>query len=161
MKIVWKPIPIFDGRYLASSDGEIKVADDGRIVHQATRTSGYRCISIEGKDYRVHRLIGLAFGIITGDAIINHIDGIKTNNHISNLEKSTALENRRHALRMGLNPSPNWKGERNIHAKLTAQDVLYIRANCKRGQCYEFANRYGVHVTTIQRIVSKKRWKHV
>lgn len=160
MEVIWKPIPLFEGGYWASNDGQIRSAN--KILYQGVSSSGYHVVYIKNKSWRAHRLVALAFGIISGAEIVNHIDGVKTNNNISNLEKSSDLENIRHAFKMGLNKLPDWNGERNTHAKLRKEDVLYIREHCQPGgQSYEFAKRYGVHVTTIQRILSKKRWRHL
>jgi len=58
--------------------------------------------------YRVHRLVAQLF--LEPDAsrpYVNHIDGNKLNNHVSNLEWCTDAENRAHAVRMGIAGSAN------------------------------------------------------
>jgi len=51
----------------------------------------------------IHRLLGQAFiPNPEGKAHINHIDGVKTNNDIDNLEWSTPKENSQHAVDNGL-----------------------------------------------------------
>jgi hypothetical protein len=53
--------------------------------------------------YRVHRLVAQLF--LLPDASrphVNHIDGNKLNNHVSNLEWCTPEENHAHAKRLGL-----------------------------------------------------------
>ena len=54
-----------------------------------------------GKPYYLHRLVAM-FHLTTFDNTlqINHIDGDKTNNHISNLEMVTASENALHGWRV-------------------------------------------------------------
>lgn len=55
----------------------------------------------------VHRLVAIAF-IPNKYRLpqVNHIDGVKINNHVDNLEWTTALENAQHAFKMGLKTMP-------------------------------------------------------
>lgn len=56
-----------------------------------------------GKSFRIHRLIAIAFIENTQNKdCINHIDGIKTNNIIENLEWVTKSENTKHAFKIGI-----------------------------------------------------------
>ena len=54
--------------------------------------------------YSIHRLIGTHF-IPNPDnkPLINHINGVKIDNRVENLEWCTSSENNRHAHKMGLN----------------------------------------------------------
>jgi len=68
------------------------------------------------KSIRVHRLVALHF--IKNDAqkpFVNHIDGNKYNNHVSNLEWCTCRENTIHAFKIGLRRG--YKGAENKTAK--------------------------------------------
>lgn len=65
--------------------------------------NGYRQIRLNDKMCRVHRLVGELFiPNPEGYPYINHIDGDKSNNHINNLEWTTARENIRHSFANGL-----------------------------------------------------------
>lgn len=60
---------------------------------------------IDNEHIYAHRLVWLAFnGTIPKGMQINHKNGKKNNNHISNLELVTCSENIRHAYVSGLNP---------------------------------------------------------
>lgn len=73
-----------------------------------------------------HRLVAEAF-VPNPDnkPQVNHIDGNKFNNHVSNLEWVTASENVQHAYDTGLYPSC----ESRYNSKLTNEQVLFIRNN--------------------------------
>jgi len=64
---------------------------------------GYCVINLKGKRHFVHRLVAKYFVLNKEEkAQVNHIDGNKLNNHVSNLEWVTNQENRNHAVSMGL-----------------------------------------------------------
>ena len=55
---------------------------------------------------------------------INHINGIKTDNHINHLEWVSLARNTQHQWETGL---VNLRGENNLHHKLTSKQVVHIR----------------------------------
>ena len=90
--------------YYATEDGNIINGKNGRVLKPYSDCSkGYVCVDIKGKKYKVHRLIAEAFlPNPEHKPQINHIDGDKTNNKISNLEWCTNSENAIHAIKNGL-----------------------------------------------------------
>ena len=88
---------------------------------------------------------------------MNHIDGCKLNNHVSNLEWCTAAENIQHAFEAGLAPS----GEARSQAKLTNEQVLEIRNNPDALNCEKLATKFGVSPSTIGEIQLGKTWQNV
>lgn len=63
----------------------------------------YVKVRISKKDHFVHRLVATAFlNNPENKETVNHIDGNKSNNHVSNLEWSTRSENTQHAYNTGL-----------------------------------------------------------
>jgi hypothetical protein len=109
---------------------------------------------------RVHRLVMLTF-CGESDLQVNHIDGVKSNNTLINLEYCTASENVRHSYRTGLACN---KGERHSRSKLTKKDVIEIKTaflNPFFGINKYLARKYGVSPYTISDIKSGKRWAHV
>lgn len=87
---------------------------------------------------------------------VNHKDGIKAHNAKDNLEWATASENEKHAHRTGLKSG---RGSQNSNAKLTANDVLEIRASTETPA--DLARRYGVSRSTIVNIIKRNSWQHV
>lgn len=87
---------------------------------------------------------------------VNHIDGNKENNHKNNLEWSSGSDNEKHAHRTGLKTG---RGSANSNAKLTANDVLAIRASTKTVN--ELVEEYGVGRSTIVNVIKGKTWTHL
>lgn len=108
----------------------------------------------------IHRLVALQF--VDNDfnkPQVNHIDGNKSNNHISNLEWNTAKENMQHASIMGLVV----RGETHHHATLTRNIVIFIKTalahNTHTGS--ELARLFNTSAANISRIKRGDRWKHI
>jgi hypothetical protein len=109
---VWKDIPHLEGFYQASNLGNIRslprATTKGCVLKQHVhKKNGYCYVSISKHGHihtrRVHILVANAFlGENTERLQVNHIDGVKTNNAVSNLEYCTQSENMAHAYRTGL-----------------------------------------------------------
>lgn len=79
-----------------------------KLVKPYLRPDGYYEVYYQENNIRhvkkVHRLVAEHFCTKKeGCDIVNHIDGVKTNNHYSNLEWTTSFLNNEHAKQMGLN----------------------------------------------------------
>ena len=119
MKEVWKDINGYEGYYQVSNLGRIKSLDrmtnnqygeyfmKGRILKNSTiKDKGYCRVSLNngnGKiSKRVHRLVAEAFILNPKNKPeVNHKDGNKLNNCVSNLEWCTNKENIEHSIRTG------------------------------------------------------------
>jgi len=101
----WKDIPNYEGFYQASTEGRIKKLNHGknkveRIVFKAQDNCGYlRCCLTKDKKSNmkhIHILVAMTFlnHIQNGHkAVVDHIDGDKKNNNLSNLQVISHREN--------------------------------------------------------------------
>lgn len=98
-------LDLFSG-YTIREDGEIR-SRMGRIIKHQAAVNGYVRVELwaggRGRKYLLHRLLAQAF-ISNPDRKpqVNHINGDKANNLLSNLEWVTQSENQLHAYRNGL-----------------------------------------------------------
>lgn len=152
------------------------VTSDGRVIshrrkkvgelYQAPHPSGYKTVSFFYKQKqiikKVHRLVAETFIPKPGQDYyeVNHIDGDKANNNVSNLEWVSPSENQRHAYKLGLRKP--LRPDQVFNSKLTfnlAQNIIHLRRSGILTK--QLAQMYGVHRTTIQRITNGKRYQNV
>ena len=92
---------ILNGDYTIREDGFIKANYKENI--KIYLLGGYKTINYKNKTYYVHRLVAEAFIPNPNNyPCINHINGVKTDNRIENLEWCTYSFNNKEAYRMGL-----------------------------------------------------------
>jgi hypothetical protein len=79
------------GELVSTRDtGSIKAGDIVGKLHP----DGYRTFNLEGKTYRNHRVIWeMHYGLIPDGMIVDHINGCRNYNFISNLRLATKAEN--------------------------------------------------------------------
>jgi len=152
-----KDILEFDGLYKVNEFGEIyKLTTNGlkKMKNQIDK-DGYEVLNFKfgGKviGRKVHRLVAQYYiPNPLNKRCVNHIDGIKTNNKVDNLEWVTHSENMIHATKLGLAKN---KGELNPMAKLKdtqRDDIIKLRKEGKKLK--EIANLYGIsfqHVSDL------------
>lgn len=101
---VFKDIPGYEDRYRVTSWGRVFNVTTSRFMSQYPTKKGYLRVDLydaKGKrtHLKVHRLVALAFIPNPDDKPqVNHIDGNKQNNSITNLEWVTDMENKHHRM---------------------------------------------------------------
>lgn len=100
-----KDIIVKDRIVTVREDGTIFY--NGEIKAQFKNDGGYYKIAFNKHSHYVHRLVAIAFlDNPLNKETVNHIDGDKSNNNLSNLEWSTYAENNEHGRKNGLLKPP-------------------------------------------------------
>lgn len=97
----------YEGLYKITEDGKVFSVRTNKFLYLNLKANGYVHVQlcVNGKEItkRVHRLVAEAFIPNIGNKpMVNHIDGIKHNNHYTNLEWVDGTENNLHAIEAGL-----------------------------------------------------------
>jgi len=174
VKEIWKEVPGFGGKYLVSNWGNLKSIDwpfntkhgtigiiPGREISTHSDRLGYLKVTLNNKKWLLHRVIALTF-IPNKDnkPFINHINGIKSDNSLENLEWVTQKENMIHAFAAGLQVAA--KGELSGKAILSNEKVLSIRKKFNEGVSRNILEKdYGVSKYCIWAIIANKTWRHI
>jgi len=172
--MAWRKI---DGwPYSVSSCGRVRNDRTGRVLRPSITQRGYERVRLQHDCERACALVArLVAGAWIGDAsglTVNHKDGNKRNNHYTNLEIVTSLENIKHAATLGLLatgrahgrhtcPSSVKRGSANGLAKLTESDVAKIREITTHRNGRILARQFDVSPSAISLIRRGKSWKHV
>lgn len=151
----WKPIPDFP-RWEASNLGHIRNRKKGNILKPCLDRDGYERVSLGNTDnLPVHRLVSETFLERNKDRNqVNHINVVKTDNSIYNLEWCTASENIRHAIEHGLqHPIDHLEGcaERN-RKKVEIVETKEVFDSVK-----DLASYFGIRPTGVSRVLSGPR----
>lgn len=181
MEEIWKDVEGYRGYYQISSHGRFRSRmplggwafrsqkRKWTILSAPVNTVGYRTVQMV-KPWlgsrvvewgMLHRLVANAFiGKIRTRMTVNHKDGNKLNNNLSNLEILSQAQNNEHAKISGL---CNAYGESHYLAKLSEDQVMYIRAaDCKkRGSVVALARKFSVSHATINHIRNNTVWKRM
>lgn len=143
-----------------NTNGTVRYSDTKKYVTYRFRKDGYisNYITIKEGLYASrlnHRLVAIAFiDNPENKPQVNHIDGVKDNNRVSNLEWVTPSENIQHALSHGL-----FNGQ--CEYKLTYDDAVVIRAKLSDGKSVtKIAEEYGVSTTAIRDIKHNRSFLH-
>ena len=166
----WVPIPGYEGIYEVSDLGRVRSVDrldssghrrHGRPMNQSLVGCGYPRVTLTKngleKGRKVHQLVLAAFlGPPREGMVARHKNGNPRDNRLVNLCWGSPKENAADRLAHGR----TYQGELHYNAKLTAVQVLEIRAS--KGLCgRELSAAYGVGTSQIYAIRSGLKWKHL
>ncbi len=147
--------------YSASSLGYIINNKSKRILKESVLNSGYKQVTLckDGTAINklVHRIIAMVFlDNIENKAQVNHINGVKSDNRLENIEWNTRSENQKHSIKIGLRHT---RGENNSQKKLTSEIVIFI-FNDKR-KYKEISEQYNISIPTVSDIKRGYSWTHI
>lgn len=161
-----KQIP-FAKKYFITTNGKIfKSVMRGYIpINPSMIKGGYMRVGItcdNGKrsKFLVHRLIALTYlPNPNNKPEVNHIDGIKTNNNVSNLEWVTREENQSHAFAVGLNDNSGTNNGRTILDENQVIEIYYKLSNGAR--TIDISREYQLSNSTVHSIKIKSNWGYL
>lgn len=169
---MWKDIKNYEGFYQINELGEIKTISTnfrnvkpGKISKGRPSKNGYFSVSLTKnktvKNFYVHRLVAQAFlGDCPVRCEVNHKDGVRSNNHLDNLEYVTRSENNFHSYRVLSRVPVLTYGVKHHAAKLNPQKAQEIRDAYSQGNetFASLGRSYGVHWTSVRSIILGETW---
>lgn len=177
-KFLTQPQDIKQDVYKISNHGRVMNSKRGRLINATENKIGYPVFAVgrhnkPQKWIYVHRAVAHEFmsNCVIEDLeeslVVNHIDGVKTNNHIKNLEYVSRSINAIHAFKAGLN---NNIGEGFFNNKISEEEIRHM---CQllvkyKGSIIKTLNELSqnieyTHITRadIERLKYKKNWASV
>jgi len=177
----WKPMPRLDHlsdeqndewveKYQISNQGRVwsnltnmirscSISDHGYVILTATVGSKFKG-NYRSINQRVHRMVGMQFiDNPENKPQINHINFIKTDNRVENLEWCTLQENIKHYLETSNDDHLKSKWE-SPYSRFTEEQYKYIWDNYKERHkefgARALARKFGVHHCTILKVLKEK-----
>ena len=185
---VWKDVTGFESRYEVSDLGRVRSLDryskhntsktgfilhKGQMLNPYISNKGYLKVDLSDgfgkrKSVSVHRLVAIAFidNPMNYDQV-NHIDGVKTNNRLGNLEWCNNSMNQLHAYKMGLNKSSEKAGKpkKPVYQidKYTGEIIAEFPSIAEAGKTLGMKNPSNITLVCTNKRISSGgfKWKYV
>lgn len=156
--------------YAIEKDGRVWSFFSKKYMKAKEDKDGYFTLSLKNNQggyskFGIHRLLMIAFNPIENmeKMQVNHKDGNKKNNSLSNLEWVTGQENLAHAGLMGLNNTFGQKGESHPNRKITENDAKRIIKLFKSGVKPAEILKQVPNATKniVNSVIHNRTWKHL
>lgn len=162
----WKDVPNYEGLYQVSTFGRVKTYGNryngNKVAILALRLDvyGYAIVNVYKngmKTVKVHRLVAMAFIPNTDNKKeVNHKNGVRNYNKVTNLEWVTCSENMQHRIDVLGTRINNLKpqiGEKNYQSKAVVCTTLDIYSPCM----LEMSKMVGVSKYLMQQVLIGKK----
>lgn len=170
-QIEWKPVVGYEGLYEVSNYGQVKNVKTQKVLMPRNSTS-YSLVALfdkgKRKDVKVHRLVAKSFlPNPENKPQVNHKDGNKVNNHLSNLEWCTNSENQKHAYKTGLRIVTDYQKEiiKISVSKAHSKPVIDMQTGIKYSSLIEGCIKVNINPSTANKQIHRKsknqRFKYI
>lgn len=173
MKEIWKDVVGYEGLYKASNLGRVKslpkkilqfYTKEKILCNKVNRKNIKKHYYYVGllkngirKNLMIHRLVAQSFIKNKFNCkTVNHKDGDKLNNNVSNLEWMSLSDNHKHAFSIGLRDN---HGNNHPGRKLFEKDIKYIRGSSLSNQ--KLGEMFNVTRQCVLRVKKKLTWKNI
>lgn len=171
MKLAYPSLPDELNRFEISTYGRLKNVKTNYIYNPSVLNTGYLSVrtTLGNRNNKIHILVhkAVAYTFLENPnnlPEVNHKDGNKENNHVSNLEWCTSHENQQHKYDFGLFDKNKIMGENNGASKLTWNDINFIREHyipySKIFGTRAMARKFNVSHATMLAIIHNKTWRN-
>jgi hypothetical protein len=175
----FKDISGYEGIYAISTDGRLWSYRSNRFKKARIGTRGYCVVELNksgySKWYLLHRIVLETYvPKPEGKSEVNHINCVKTDNRVENLEWVTRRENIDHAVKLGLTKTERHTAHNSsmgkkygyangiANRKLTSEQVAYIKNNYKYrkqgSSSIALAKEFGVSPQTIRNVIQGRHY---
>jgi hypothetical protein len=156
----WAPVPGYEHRYFVSDDGRVWSVPSSKLLQTRLTWQGYVIVALNhaggpGRQKKVHRLVAEAFlPNPENKPQVNHIDSVKANNRVENLEWATSAENIAHSTALG-----NYSGVNpRAGQKFTVEQIADFRAKAAAGaHLPALAREFGMTPSYAHRVIQRKK----
>ena len=162
----WKVCEIGDYRFIVSNFGNVCNWHTKKNMYLQPDRLGYltvkQQVKLKIKTFKVHRLV--AYSFITNPEnkpCVNHKDGVKFNNLVSNLEWNTYRENSQHAHDTGLVSRKGSKNSRATTDEATVHKICQWYQDNPRCGAKEAQSVFEISLKILTKIRCGESWKHV
>lgn len=179
---IWKPIKGYEGYYEVSNIGNVRSLDreikinnkiwklKGKLLKKRIESNGYLAVVLfvdsNRNSQKIHRLVADAFiDNANNKKEVNHINFIKDDNRVENLEWVTRSENMKHA---GVNGKLGgvkgmFVGSKSVRSKIKEEDVIEMRRLKENGLSSTQIQKIfpNLNARHIRDILNRIYWKHI